>query len=152
MSDTLKKNLNPLLIAGGGVAGVLLLSTCMCCGVVGLFNGGEEEETDGTAKATATAIDFIDNSEKYQGQELEFEMIYMLELKNGDFPSLRERRGHIAKFYLIADVGASADIFMRIPTDLDVPNLRFGNEAVVRFRCNDGDLIYGNVAIEIRRP
>lgn len=38
-----KHNINPILLVGGGVAAFLLLSSCMCCGVVGLFNGGEDD-------------------------------------------------------------------------------------------------------------
>ena len=50
-----KQNLNPILIAGGGVAAVLLLSTCMCCGVVGLFDGGEEDQESRSSDGTPAA-------------------------------------------------------------------------------------------------
>lgn len=120
----------------------------MCCGIVGLFNGGEDEETDSTAKATA--VDFIDNPEKYKGQVLEFTMRNTSSVGKFGVP-LRERSGTWARFSL-GESGASADVAVEIPADLDMPNVGYFDKVVVRFRCNDGDLLHGNEAIEIRRP
>ena len=168
-----KQNLNPMLIAGGGVAVFLLISTCMCCGVVGLFNSGEDDGAGHGAAGNGAAgngaagngaagngasnmVDFIDNTEKYKGQVLEFKMMHFSGEGNYGIP-LRQRRGTWAKFRLstwgISDgTGTSATMIIKIPADLELPNVNFGDDVIVRFRCNNGDLIHGNEAIEIRRP
>jgi hypothetical protein len=35
---------------------------------------------------------------------------------------------------------------------LEVPKVSFGDRVIVSFRCSEGDLMRGNVAIAIRRP
>ena len=163
ISSTLRENgINPLVLLAG-IPVVALLGICMCCGVVGLLGGGadngnvgggsDRNGVIGNNNDNDVVVAFIDDPENFRGQVLELRMTYMTKAVDGSYPPLRDRKGGLAKFSIyVVGTGASAEVVMRIPADINCPNIQFGDYAVVRFRCNDGDLEFGNVALEIRRP
>lgn len=161
---------NPVVLLAIGVPAVFLFGSCLCCGVCGLIGGGDqggtvarEDESDDVDQGSAVTntpsqveiADFIDNTSNYQGHVIEFEMRHTTARNNEAF-TLRERVGSWAKFYLsdsgFRRSGAKSDVFIDIPPDISVPNIDFAENAVVRFRCEQGSLSDGNVAISIRRP
>jgi len=113
----------------------------LCCGGLRGCSGGGWEYV--------SVADFIDNTADYRGDELEFEMQFF----PMDEISLRLYSGGMAPFYLYdMDSDASADMYIQIPRDLNVPNAGHGDTLIVRFVCNDGQFVRGNVATSIERP
>jgi hypothetical protein len=92
-----------------------------------------------------SVADFIDNTSKYKGDSMQFEMSL-----NTSGDSLRQHSGGRAEFYLLGD-NASAQVEIEIPANLDLPNASDNDNLIVTFKCTEGRLNSGNIAIGIQR-
>ena len=99
--------------------------------------------------------DFIDNTEKYEGQTLLMSMVLVEPCSKRKWGSLRDLVGSRAVFRVNNGVCAS-EIDIDLPQGLVVPNVENGfasaNLLVVHFRCTKGLLDEGNIATSITRP
>jgi hypothetical protein len=48
-------------------------------------------------------------------------------------------------------IDARADIFIKVPSNLSMPNASHFDKVIVCFQCGDGSLDFGNVATNIKR-
>lgn len=95
--------------------------------------------------------DFVDNTEKYKGKEVTFTLKYLD--PQGIYP-LRTRLGDKGVVFKGRDSKNKAELAVGIDLGpkLEVPNAKDGEEVIVTFKCGDGKLDKGNVAVKIRRP
>lgn len=114
---------------------------------------------------TSDLESFIDNTSTYAGDTVTLRLVLVspVFIKKGS--SLLDNRGKVAEFRpFIPDstmrpwrVGeenldlSEFKIQIKIPDSLPVPRAGFGHKLLVKFLCTEGDLLKGNVALEIRR-
>ena len=124
---------------------VAFVAFCIVLGNLDFHGGGGGGGGGGSATTSASINDFIDNTQKYKNETLQFKM----QMGSGE---LRQRIGGAAQFFLMdLDSGSSANVIVQIPRNLAVPNVSYMDPVVVAFKCTEGQLDSGNVATEIRR-
>ena len=96
--------------------------------------------------------DFIDHTERYRDQVVTLPLTVRSRALVTPGHTLRELQGRSAQFRGASEEGNTLDILMDLPPTLEIPKVAFGDRVIVTFRCREGDLQRGNVAITIRRP
>jgi hypothetical protein len=93
--------------------------------------------------------DFIDNAEKYKGKTLTFRLRY----DNSAIGNLRDYAGG-KTIFAGTDPERTANLLLTVyfPSDLDIPKVRYGEEVVITFTCDEGSTSKGNVATAVKRP
>ncbi len=124
--------------------GAAILAVLMVLGIlskvariVGRLGGGG---------ANVSYSEFIDNTARFKGDTLQFEMSL-----NTAGDQLWDYAGGRAEFYMF-DSNAHGVIVIDIPANLNLPNATDADELLVTFDCNNGRLDSGNLARGIRRP
>lgn len=118
--------------------------------------------SDSTAESDSTAdappdlklrtSDFIDHTERYRGHVVTLPLTVRSRALVAPGRTLRELQGRAAQFQGTSEEGNTLDILINLPEPIEIPKVAFGDRVVVTFRCREGDLQRGNVAIAIRRP
>lgn len=92
--------------------------------------------------------DFLDNTASYKGKAIKFECEWI----GGGLRSRSTGRMTVLEL----DVWHSSGLFhvnVRVPEELDIPNIQKGDDLVVTFLCAKGLLNTGNTALKVeRRP
>ena len=111
-----------------------------------------EDEQNQSSENTFDEMDFVDNTEKHKGEELNGFVVHPLSI--GVNTSLRDYVGETVDFFRSKSLGAPSDyhIFIKIPAGMKVPNASFSDNVLIAFKCTEGSLKKGNIATEITRP
>lgn len=92
-------------------------------------------------------VEFIDNTATFKGKELAFWM--SLDGDPGEL--LKDKVGSLAAFHAFPK-SAHLKMHVSIPKTMEVPNAGYSDSLIVKFRCNEGSMTDGNVALSITRP
>jgi hypothetical protein len=92
-----------------------------------------------------TAADFFDNPDSYVGKTIQ--MLVVLRARD----NLRQCVGFLTPFSALAYAPMKTVFYIKIPTGMKVPNAVEGDFLKVIFRCDNGLLEKGNVALAISR-
>ena len=121
----------------------------------------DAKENEAAAEAAAAAAvaekvsipDFIDFTEKYKGRMIgSLELIVDSPIFADDNMSLQLYVGGKVNFRAYGPKGSTLNVTISIPKNLSVPKAVSGDKLIVTFKCTQGDLRQGNVAVEIKRP
>ena len=95
--------------------------------------------------------DFLDNTIKYKGQTITFEMFVDEDIFMDRGESLRDYVGKDVKFAAVGPNAHHLSMVIKIPEGLSVPNVDHNGRVIVTFICNEGNLRHGNIAKSIER-
>lgn len=97
--------------------------------------------------------DFADNTGKYKGKTLTMRMRYEDERTAG---TLRDRTAQSPKGvpFEVANKARTQKflIGMTFPDGIEVPRIRYREEVIITFECEDGSTDTGNVVKKVARP
>jgi len=89
---------------------------------------------------------FASQTATYKGKTVTLSLKIDEPIDKGQGQSLRDKVGRDVKFTTTAPPGERLNLVIRIPKDLSVPDAASGDDLVVTFICQKGDLRQGNVA------
>lgn len=100
--------------------------------------------------------DFGDNPSKYKGKTLTWKVTDMGKGGLGGWQENGSFAIHVGEpFHVVGIVHGSLfsfDMYIDIPAGFKAPPIRPGEDAIVTFKCTEGSLASGNIAVEITRP